>query len=47
MNLFYYPAACSLADHIALIATGLPFDSESVDLREKKTASGADYRTNR
>jgi glutathione S-transferase len=44
MKLYYAPGACSLADHIALVASGQPFDSESVDLREKKTASGADYR---
>jgi glutathione S-transferase len=42
MNLFYYPAACSLADHIALIETGLPYKLLSID-REKKTEDGRDF----
>ncbi|MBN9084359.1 MAG: glutathione S-transferase [Rhizobiales bacterium 62-17] len=45
MKLYYSPGACSLADHIALQEAGLPFESERVDLRAKKTASGADYNT--
>jgi glutathione S-transferase len=43
MKLYYSPLACSLADHIALIEAGVPFDSESVDLRTKRTASGTDF----
>jgi glutathione S-transferase len=43
MKLYYAPLACSLADHIALIEAGVPFDRESVDLRTKRTASGADF----
>jgi len=43
MKLFYFPAACSLAPHIALLEAGLPFDRESVDLKGKRTASGADF----
>ncbi|HEV2570278.1 MAG TPA: glutathione S-transferase N-terminal domain-containing protein [Beijerinckiaceae bacterium] len=43
MKLYYSPGACSLADHIALQEAGLPFESERVDLRAKKTASGADF----
>jgi glutathione S-transferase len=42
MNLFYYPAACSLADHIALIEAGLPYNLLSID-RERKTEDGRDF----
>lgn len=42
MNLFYYPAACSLADHIALIETGLPYKLLSIN-HEKKTEDGRDF----
>jgi glutathione S-transferase len=42
MNLFYYPAACSLADHIALIEAGLPYKLLSID-RERKTEDGRDF----
>jgi glutathione S-transferase len=45
MKLYYSPGACSLGSHIALYEAGLPFDAEKVDLREKKTATGADYYT--
>jgi glutathione S-transferase len=43
MKLYYAPGACSQAAHILLHETGLPHDSEAVDIRAKKTASGADY----
>ena len=43
MKLYYSPGACSLADHIALHEAGLSFEHESVDLKTKKTASGADF----
>lgn len=43
MKLYYSPGACSLADHIALHEAGLSFEHEAVDLRTKKTASGADF----
>jgi glutathione S-transferase len=43
MKLYYSPLACSLADHIALLESGMPFERESVDLKSKRTASGADF----
>ena len=43
MKLYYSPGACSLAVHITLCETGLPFEKESVDLATKKTAGGADF----
>lgn len=43
MKLYYSPGACSLAPHIVLRETHSAFDLERVDLREHKTASGADY----
>jgi len=44
MKLYFSPGACSLAPHIALLATGLPFVSERVSLRTKQTGSGEDFR---
>jgi glutathione S-transferase len=43
MKLYYSPGACSLADHIALHEAGLAFEHERVDLKAKKTESGADF----
>lgn len=43
MRLYYAPGACSLADHIALHQAGLLFEHERVDLKAKRTASGADF----
>lgn len=43
MKLYYAPGACSLADHIALIQSELPFDTEKVDLKGKTTEGGSDY----
>ena len=42
MKLYYAPLACSLADHIALLETGVSFESERVDLKTKRMASGGD-----
>jgi glutathione S-transferase len=43
MKLYYSPGACSLSPHIVLLESGVPFEVESVDLKTKKTGSGADY----
>lgn len=43
MKLFISTGACSLSPHIALREAGLPFTTELVDLRSKRTASGADF----
>ena len=45
MKLYYSPAACSLAPHIALEESGLSYDLVKVDLRTHKIANGADYYT--
>ncbi len=45
MKLYYSPAACSLAPHIALIETGATFTTEKVDTRGKKTETGVDFWT--
>lgn len=43
MKLFFKAGACSLAPHIALEESGLPYETEAVDLKTKTTASGADF----
>jgi glutathione S-transferase len=43
MKLYVSPGACSLSPHIVLRESGLAFTTEKVDLRAKRTASGADY----
>jgi glutathione S-transferase len=43
LKLFYKAGACSLASHIVLEEAGLTFDIEAVDLKNKQTASGADF----
>jgi glutathione S-transferase len=43
MKLYFSPGACSLSPHIALREAGLAFELEQVDVRAKKTKSGADY----
>jgi glutathione S-transferase len=45
MKLYYSPGACSLSPHIALHEAGLAHDLVKVDLRAKKTESGADFTT--
>lgn len=44
MKLYYAPGACSLAPHIVLREVGADFTIERVDLAEKRTESGADFR---
>lgn len=43
MKLYYSPGACSFSPHIVLHESGLPFEVERVDLKTKKTETGADY----
>jgi glutathione S-transferase len=43
MKLYYSPGACSLAAHIALHETGLPFHAVKVEGRGQKTAGGEEY----
>lgn len=43
MKLYFSPGACSLSPHIVLLEAGLPFETEQVNLRDKRTASGADF----
>jgi len=43
MKLYFSPGACSLSPHIVLSEGGFTYELEQVDLRAKKTKSGADY----
>jgi glutathione S-transferase len=43
MKLYYAPGACSLASRISLHEAGLAAEFERVDLKAKRTESGADY----
>lgn len=43
MKLYYTPGACSLAPHIVLCESGLPYILERVDLRNKTIADGRDF----
>ena len=43
MKLYYSPGACSLSPHIALAEAGLAYTTEKVDLKTKKTETGADF----
>src|SRR6188472_364242 len=43
MKLYYAPGACSLAPHIALSESGVPYTTERVDLRTHTYGNGVDY----
>jgi glutathione S-transferase len=44
MKLYTAPGTCALACHIALYESGAPFEAVRVNLRDKTTATGDDYR---
>ena len=43
MKLYYSPGVCSLAPHIVAQEAGIPLKYEKVDLKAKRTESGADF----
>lgn len=43
MKLYYSPGACSLASHIALYETGLPFETDQIIKTTKMTTGGEDF----
>lgn len=43
MQLYFAPGVCSLASHIVLRETGLPFDLKRTDIKTKKVEDGSDF----
>ena len=43
MKLYFKPGACSLSPHIALEESGLDYETDSVDLKTKRTAQNDDF----
>jgi glutathione S-transferase len=43
MKLYYSPGACSLASHIALYETGLPFETDRIIKTTKMTVGGENF----
>lgn len=43
MKLYFAPGACSLASHIALYETGMPFETDQFIAASGKTARGEDF----
>jgi len=43
MKLYFSPGACSLATRISLREACIPAEFERVDLKSKRTATGADF----
>ena len=44
MKLYFAPGACSMAPHITLHESGLPFTAEAVSMQDWKTKSGKDFK---
>ena len=45
LKLYYAPGACSLASHIALEESGLPYTAEAIDGKTHKLQDGTDFYT--
>ena len=43
VKLYYTPTSCGAASFIAAVAAQVPLQTEQVDIKEHKTASGANF----